>query len=335
MMAGVRRVAKRKERMRRHAQALAALTLAACGRSQAFMSSTQTALSSPPAVQAAAPLKWITGTLPPNLGASVNALSALALSQSDGAVAYSCEIPANAAVTGAPIWVTRDRAVTWNSAGRVFPEETITRCNVIVDSTDSNTAVVITYHAVNDGCMACSNGDYKRFVTTNGGKTWSALAGVDDLIQRLATYRGLTYALFSPHPADLAALKTEFVVSEDGMRTWIPADRGLVANTNDPYNSRYVTAFWLNSATGSILAQTQTNFIFSTQFDESDDGGASWRRITTPQADNYLCSSCDWLRLARLRRPYKLRDGDSRPNQSADLYFRQWADLGWRGIAIR
>lgn len=205
----------------------------------------------------------------------------LALAQSDGNIVYECA--ASAEARGAAVWVTRDRAAHWQRMADVVTGGEVDMCRLVVDDLDPARAVAVTYKDARDKCMACFDGTWLSFVTDDYGATWRPLHGPFDDLRQLATLHGVTYALFQPHLVDLVPLQTRLVKSSDGMRTWTAID-------GDPTSAsgRYVTRFWLNPATGEMLALTSTSWVDTGQFWATGDGGTSWTQMRTPPADDFL-----------------------------------------------
>src|SRR5262249_45121594 len=108
-------------------------------------------------------------------------------------------------------------------------------------------------------------------------------------LHKLASYQGLTYALFIPGCTSSCFRDPSsfvFAVSRDGLRTWRRVDAAL---TTEP--DRFAYAFWLAPAPPGLRAPTETREGFSGRLSRSTDGGASWAPLpipSTPFTNAYL-----------------------------------------------
>ncbi len=233
-------------------------------------------------LSAAGPLAWQAHAAP-DYTAAVNTGPAvtfpLAFSQSNGSIAYEC---APTPTRGARVWLTRDRAATWTRAASLVTGGLVDDCGIVVDDINPATAVALTFRDAHDNCMACFDGTFLSFVTIDFGATWQPLSGPFDTLHQVATRQGVVYGLFRPHPVDLAQLRTAFVVSHDGMRTWTAVDQPFTSQ------QRFVTQFWLNPGSGDLLVETNTSYIQSGQFWVTRDGGQSWTQLPTVTSDDFV-----------------------------------------------
>lgn len=225
----------------------------------------------------ARPLQWQTRAVPAPLG-----LTSLAFSPLNSALVWMCAPTAS----GATVWVSHDRAASWHQVSTVQAGNTVTFCTMTPDDLDPATAVLQ---------MASGAGGiipirpYPMHVTHDGGKTWIVFPAPKDTLHKLSTFHGATYALFALHPGSMSPWKSTFVVSRDGMQSWQPLDRALATpNSTDASDYRYVRDYWLDPLTGNMLAKTASALTLSVDLYSSDDGGATWRDLHTPSANDYV-----------------------------------------------
>lgn len=107
-------------------------------------------------------------------------------------------------------------------------------------------------------------------------------------ISTLVTYHGVSYAVFHGPFADASPGIFAFAATSDGLLTWRRLDDSLANQGADPVDARAVRDIWVNPATGEILVHTQTSAIWSDRFLVSDNGGATWRDLHAPEADQFL-----------------------------------------------
>ena len=263
----------------------ALLTLADCGRPAAVtgQSGKNTPTPAPTFTAAPArPLEWQARTLPASVANTYGALS-FAPSPVDSALVWLCAPQGSVA----QVWVSHDRAATWQRVSDVDAGGEVDACSVIPDDLDPATAVVET-DLLQKGCCVLPPIPYALRVTRDSGHTWTAFRGPEKTLLQLATYHGSVYALFAPPFADMSPFQSHFVVSADGLRTWRALDDRLATHGADPVDSYYVRRFWLNPATGAMLVYTATSVVWTDRFLASSDGGATWQDLRAPQADDFV-----------------------------------------------
>jgi hypothetical protein len=144
-------------------------------------------------------------------------------------------------------------------------------CSLIVDAAQPTTAVATIYwYAPGAGPLDRSS---RSFATIDGGATWQDLSGQQNFAQ-LATYQGRSYALLLSSPNQLAA-SWRLAVSTDEFRSWHTVDDDLNRA------SQTVGAFWLDSATGAILADTFAGSARALW--KTEDGGQHWTPLSDPR----------------------------------------------------
>lgn len=264
----------------------ALLTLANCGRTAPVVtgqSGQNTPTPAPTFTPAPAnPLQWEARTLPAPAANTYGAMS-FAPSQVDSALVWLC-VPHGSV---AQVWVSHDRAATWQRVSDVDAGGEVDACSVIPDDLDSATAVVET-DLLQKECCVLPPIPYALRVTRDEGRTWTAFRGPEKTLLQIATYHGSVYALFSPPFADMSPFQSHFVVSADGLRTWKAMDENLATHGADPVDSYYVRRFWLNPATGAMLVHTATSTVWTDRFLASGDGVATWQDLRAPQADDFV-----------------------------------------------
>lgn len=188
---------------------------------------------------------------------------------------------------GAEVWVTHDGAQHWQHVSDVIVRGLVDACSVIADEVDPGIAVVQTTQQ-QQGCCALPAIPYLLAATRDGGKTWIQVNGPLSEMSRLASYHGISYAVFHAPFADASPGVFAFAASSDGMRTWHRMDGGLASQQSDPVDARAVRDFWVNPATGELLVHSQTSWVWSDIFLTSGDGGATWHDLHAPIADQFL-----------------------------------------------
>jgi hypothetical protein len=160
-------------------------------------------------------------------------------------------------------------------------------CSIMPDDLDPTTAVVQT-DLVDKGCCLLPPMPYPMRITRDSGHSWSILKGPDDTLRQIATCPDITYALFTKPVADMSPFTSEFVASRDGLRRWQTMDGSLSIPGSSPITSGYIREFWVNPATGVLLAHTSTSVVWTDHFFTSTNGGAPWHDLHTPQADDFV-----------------------------------------------
>jgi hypothetical protein len=271
---------------RRHSELLLTvlsivLLTSACATTAAKKTPSATPGLTPPAlsIKPARPLVWIAHQLPfaVPLGRIYN--TGLFFSQADGATAYACvETGQNVRV-----WVTRDKAVHWIHSADV--PGAADSCRVTVDDAYPETAILLTYHAIDDHCQACNHGDYRNYLTRDAGATWTPLVAPSPetpLYGLLKTHGSVTYATAATIPhSHCGDCHTTLYASKDDMRTWAPMDNDILAA------GRFAYVFWLNDV-GEILAATTNRGAGQDELWLTTDQGAHWKAWSVTHADSFL-----------------------------------------------
>jgi hypothetical protein len=259
---------------------LAVVLLAGCG--QTFTSPSAPIHSSTPAptytAAPAQPLRWQAHSLPAPMSDPKPGLSL-----ANTGTAWICA-PHGAS---AEVWVTRDGAQHWQRVSDVTASGRVDSCSVVSDQIDPSTAVVQMAQQ-QPGCCALPAIPYALKGTRDGGQTWAGMNGPLSEISSLATYHGVSYAIFHGPFADASPGIFAFAASSDSLHTWRRLDDLLANQGADPADARAVRDIWVNPATGEILVHTQTSVIWSDRFLVSDNGGATWRDLHAPEADQFL-----------------------------------------------
>lgn len=207
----------------------------------------------------------------------------LGISSSNTGTAWFCAPNGS----GAQVWVTRDGAQHWQRVSDVTANGPVDVCSVVADQVDPQTAVVQMARRPS-GCCALPNIPYPMMATRDGGKSWAQVHGPYSEMSSLASYHGVSYAIFHGPFGDASIGIFAFATSSDGLRTWRRADSALATQGGDPVDARAVRDVWVNPATGEILVHTQTSAIWTDRFLVSDDGGKTWRDLHAPQADQFV-----------------------------------------------
>ena len=224
---------------------LAALSLAGCTSGHARPRPTTIAPTATITPLPASPLIWQPVTLPPGFAADHPATSALAVAPSNGNVAYACFEPDGASTPTTQLWVTRDRAATWTPLALPVTAGSISWCSLLVDAANPQTVVV----GVSMLTPSLSNRYNASF---DGGSSWQDLALPPNVsLASMASYDSATYAL--ENIATISGTTTSLVVSTDHLHSWRAIDKSLTTLETE------VTGFWVNSATGALLAQVSTS----------------------------------------------------------------------------
>ncbi|HEU4783152.1 MAG TPA: hypothetical protein VFS83_07430 [Ktedonobacterales bacterium] len=264
------------------------LTLVGCGRLPlATRSSTPTPTTPPTPAPTFTPaaahsLNWQARTTPAPISSIYGAVS-LGFSPVDSSLVWACAPSGSAA----RVWISRDRAVTWQRVSDIEAGGEVDACSVIPDDLDPATAVVQT-DLLSKQCCVLPPIPYPMRITHDSGRTWALFHGPDDSLRQITTYHGSTYALFSHHFEDMAPFQSKFVVSMNGGRTWEPMGRLLATPNALPTYAGYVWQYWINPATGAMLAHTAAATVWMDHFLASNDGGVSWRDLQAPQADDFV-----------------------------------------------
>jgi hypothetical protein len=144
----------------------------------------------------------------------------------------------------AAVWITRDRAAHWQRGADLVTGDALQWCSIQPDEVDPAIAVVGT---VPSGYFVNPPGTLRTYATVDGGATWTPFTGPYDTVDGLATYRGVTFARFALDGMSTRLPVATLARSSVHLRTWAP----LTPPPGGP-----VAAFWLNPATGELLALT-------------------------------------------------------------------------------
>ena len=224
------------------------------------------------------PLNWQARPLPTPL-TDPN----LAISSANAGTAWVCAPHGSSA----QIWVTHDGARHWQRVSDVSASGPVDSCSVVADEVDMATAVVQAARR-QPGCCAMPDIPYPLAATHDGGATWTQANGPLAEMSQLASYHGVSYAVFHAPFADASPGVFAFAASSDGLRTWHRIDGALAVSGSDPVDARAVRDIWVNPATGELLVHTQTSGIWTDNFLTSSDGGATWHDLHAPVADQFL-----------------------------------------------
>lgn len=274
--------------------------LSGCGSLAGASSATPTAAEATPTPIAtpiaptARPLTWAPARLPTAYQPTIG------VAQSDGATAYVCAPASSAATSEVVAWVTHDRGVHWQpteiittdaGSGIVNGQTQALSCQIIVDTTQANTAVAEVGFMPAAACfpaIECIN--YALYLTTDAGRHWARLPPPKarqaeppnialsapiylDTLVTLATRQGVTFALFRSTPRSATTTTVALVMSRDHMRNWAPVP-GLMGLT--------ITGFWLNPFTGALLVTTSLGGYNQVTCESSTNDGASWSILPAP-----------------------------------------------------
>lgn len=267
---------------------LLALLLTGCGQTiapnQTLSGQSSTHYGPPPTAAPtytaapARPLQWQARSLPAPLTDAAFGIS----SANDGS-AWACAPQGSSA----HVWITRDGARHWQRVSDVTVSGPVDGCSVVADDVNPAVAVVQTFQHPH-GCCALPDIPYPMAGTHDGGKTWTQVNGPYKAMSHLASYHGISYAVFHAPFADASPGSFAFAASHDGLRTWKLVDSALASDQSNPIDARAVQDFWLNPATGELLIHSRTSWIWSDMFEASSDGGATWHDLHAPIADVFV-----------------------------------------------
>ncbi len=200
----------------------------------------------------------------------------------DGSTAYSCAVgDGSQSTVPLLIWRTRDTGASWQRVADVPSRAQANACQMLVDPSDALHVVAVLWYLPNGAGGGPDISTYQTFVSTDGGASWTAVSTPPQISQitQIASYQGTTYALRSVLGAH--GVDTELDASADGMQSW-----HSLTSTLTEGGVQFVNGFWLNRATGTLLAQTGYQDVSQTLW-RSDDGGQHWTRLTgAPSASN-------------------------------------------------
>jgi hypothetical protein len=245
---------------------LAALLIAACSPSTtariartSLPAGTATSSLHPiptPTLAPAGPLAWQAHPSPISLIPSPSNAAPpprLTVAASDGNTAYLCVPQAEATATGPQVWVTHDRAAHWTRVAEPATGNAAESCTVVVDDLDPARAVVWSAPGGIPGAPQAPGGTlFPFYATEDAGHTWRPVRGPLGELAQIATYAGVSYALFRGHPQSASQIPSRLAISRDNWRTWTAIDQQLAP----------VIRFWLNPFAGSLLARTVSDTIF-------------------------------------------------------------------------
>lgn len=190
------------------------------------------------------PLTWQPVTMPQGFAADHPATDALAVAPSDGDIAYACFEPAGSTTPTPQLWVTLDRATTWTPVALPASLGSVGWCSLLVDAANARTLIV--------GISMLAPGLSDRYsVSFDGGSSWQSLPLSPDIgLLSVASHGATTYAL--EVVATVSGMATTLVASGDHLRSWRAIDKSLTTPGTQ------VTGFWVNPASGALLAQVTT-----------------------------------------------------------------------------
>lgn len=172
------------------------------------------------------------------------------------------------------IWATHDTAVTWAPVGSIVvatPEPG--SCTLVADQGSVSALVAgIMWGSGEAGTLRSMS-----LISADSGVHWRALPG-EMQVMEVGSVPGKTYAILHDTAAAApAAQQSGLMVSVDGLHTW-RAIRPATLPANDA-----LFQFWLGPAVGDLAAATVQNTLW-----HSDDAGASWSRLSTPDRQTSL-----------------------------------------------
>jgi hypothetical protein len=236
----------------------------------------------------------------------------LATAPSEGSTAYACAAavtPSSAHTVVTPqVWVTHDTGIHWAQmqpaaldTGMAPDGQLLDYCGLTVDDANART-VVLQVTAPWTTPVA------HEFVTFDGGSTWQALAHAPGLAQ-LVSWKNRFYAT---RDTSTQGGPPVFSVSYDHMQTWQDIDQALAAV------GQYVARYWLDPATGRILAGTIATSDTRARYHlwETRDGGQHWTPLAMPTSDDMVAqapTARQPLRVCRI--VYSLVPNDPQPNR--------------------
>lgn len=189
----------------------------------------------------ASPLTWQPVTLPQGFAADHPATNVLDVAPSDGDIAYACFEPADTTTPTPQLWVTHDRATSWTPLALPASLGSVGWCSLLIDAANPRTVIV--------GLSMLAPGLSERYgASFDGGATWQTLALSPDIgLVSMASHGSTTYALEAI--ASATGTTTTLVASGDHLHSWHAVDKSFAASGTQ------VTGFWVNPATGALLAQ--------------------------------------------------------------------------------
>jgi hypothetical protein len=223
-------------------------------------------------------LVWSPVLRPPRPGAgqSLGPLSdELVVAPGDGTTAYTCIAGDDSHGGLLPqVWRTRDTGASWQRVADVPSRAQADECRILVDPSDAlHVLAVLSFRPRGDGGGGPDISTVQNFTSSDGGATWTALPTRPQAswISQIASYQGIIYAIRSV--LGQHGVATDLYASADGMQTWQSLSAALAGQTD------FVQGFWLDQATGTLLAQTAQAEVSQTLW-HSDDGGHHWTRLT-------------------------------------------------------
>jgi hypothetical protein len=232
--------------------------------------------------QPAHPLTWRQVALPADLsplaelnftGPNDANLTNLVVAPSDGSILYlwgpntTATRDTQGNVRYWSLWVSRAAGAHWSHA--TPPVTSDSTGHLTVDTLNPNLLLAEAYSYDPPGWEHVTD----RYISRDGGVSWQArtFAG-KSIVRRMVTLGATTIASVGdqrdPNGGALAEGDIPFTRSDDGMRTWRAIDQPIVAT------GQWVTGFWVNPRTGTILARTNQRWLW-----ESYDLGAYWTRL--------------------------------------------------------